>query len=232
MSRRFQIHLPIEDAYRREAAFALELVDAVTLSRVSEGVRIDADGIAGKPVLNAGGLFVWLKQDLTPLRRITIDPGTLPYERVERARAQLRLPPDKPAITTVELPPRVDYAFAAGITGLRGTLVEEPPPRARVPVADAEVHLRWLDADGVTWRDAPTVSHTDARGDFVSIARLAADQAPLLDSNQVTVRLRVRRGGNERGSDDLKLPQGRVADPSTFAPGPGALPFAWDDLQP
>jgi hypothetical protein len=234
MRRPFDVHLPLEPAYRREAGFALELLDAVTLARVSDGVTVKAEGIAGKPVRNAGGLFVWLQQDFAPLRRVTIDPGRLPYETVERVRADLRLPPATPALTTVELPPRADYAFAPGITGLRGTLLEEPitSPRPRVPVAGAEIHLRWLDEDGVTWRDAPTRSHTDEDGGFVSILRLTAADVPRVDSGQVTVRVRARRGAVERGSAELKLPQGRVADPSTLAPGPGAQPFAWDDLQP
>jgi hypothetical protein len=90
------------------------------------------------------------------------------------------------------------------------------------------VSLRWLDDDDVTWRDAPTISHTNSRGDFVSILRFAPTEKPNLDNGSVTVRLRVRRNGNERSSADFKLLQGRVTDPSTLDP----LTFAWDELQP
>ena len=227
MSRPFEVKLPLEDAYRRRSLFAIELLDAVTLERVAHGVKVVAEGLQGKPIVNHGGVFVWMQEDLTPLQKVTIDPGTLPYEKIEREPADLTLPPDPRPLTTIELPPRIDYIFAPGITGLRGTLIEEQvvPP---VPVENAEVSLRWLDDDLVTWRDAPTISHTNSKGDFLSILRLAPAEKPNLDNGSVTVRLRVRRNGNERSSADFKLLQGRVTDPSTLDP----LTFAWDDLQP
>lgn len=227
MSRPFEVKLPLEDAYSRRSLFAIELLDAVTLERVAQGVKVTAEGLQGKPIVNHGGVFVWMQEDLTPLTKVTIDPGTLPYEKIEREPADLTLPPDPRPLTTIELPPRIDYPFAPGITGLRGTLVEElvVPP---VPVENAEVSLRWLDDDLVTWRDAPTISHTNSKGDFLSILRFAPTEKPNLDNGSVTVRLRVRRNGNERSSADFKLLQGRVTDPSTLDP----LTFAWDDLQP
>ena len=214
-------------SYVRDALFGIELLDGVTLQRISAGVTVVADGLQRTPFPNASGVFVWLSEDLTPLRRITIDPDELPYDRVVLEPAQLQLP-----ITTVQLPPRVDYPFAAGITGLRGVLIEERVAQP-VPVRDAEVRLRWLDENSV-WRDAPTVSRTSARGgDFAVVLRLAPADIPLLDTNgAVTVRLRARRGANERESADLKLPQGRIADPSNFPQGPDALIFVWDELQP
>jgi hypothetical protein len=212
---RFQA--PPEGAYQRNSMFAIELLDAVTLERVSVGVNVVAEGLK-KPIVNASGLFVWLQEDLARLRRISIDPDLLPYERVELTPAELVLP-----LTRVELGPRASYAFAAGITGIRGSLIEEPPPQPRIVVPGVEVRLRWLDENSV-WRDAPTRSHTDAKGDFAAIVRLAPNELPLLDADgAMTVRLRVRRDSNERGTADLKLAQGRIAD---------ALIFAWNELQP
>lgn len=222
MSRPFEVHLPIEQAYLRNVLFAVEVLDAVTLARLSQGLEVVADGLQGTPIVNASGLFVWLKEDIAPLRKITIDPGMLPHESAELTAGQLRLP-----MTTIELPPRLDYPFAPGITGLRGTLIEERaiPPDRPVPVADGEVRLRWLDDDGITWHNAPTVSHANPNGDFAAIVRLAPADVPRLDANgALTVRLRTRRAGqNERGTADFPLLQGRVAD---------ALTFAWDELQP
>ena len=227
MSRPFEVKLPLEEAYSRRSLFAIELLDGVTLERVSQGVKVEAEGLQNKPITNAGGIFVWLQEDLAPLQKVTIDPRTLPYEKIELEPADLTLPPDPRPLTTVELPPRVDYVFAPGVTGLRGTLIEEKvvPP---VPVQNAEMSLRWLDDDGVTWRDAPTISHTNSKGDFVSILRFAPADRPFVDNGSVTVRLRVRRNGNERSSADFPLLQGRVTDPSTLDP----LTFAWDELQP
>jgi hypothetical protein len=232
MNRPFETLFPPEESLRRRALFAIQLVDAATLLTISEGVKVVAEGLNGKPVVNASGLFVWLQEDIGRLRKVSIDPGILPYEGVELEPAQLRLPPLPRPLTTVELPPRVDYAFAAGITGMRGRLIEERviPPQVPEPVRNAEVRLRWLDENG-DWLDAPTLSHTDRKsGDFVSILRLGPTDKPDIDaSGAVTVRLRaIRDGANERASADLNLLQGRITDPSTLNP----MTFAWDELQP
>ena len=225
MSQPFNIHLPLEVAYKRDVLFALELLDAVTLTRVSQDVTVKADGLNGKPIVNASGFFVWLKEQPGTVNEISIDPGVLPYESVTVPASQVTLP-----LTTVELQPRVSYPFAAGITGLRGTMIEAVAvlPDSPTPVGDAEVYLRWLDENGI-WRDSPTKSKTDKkRGDFVSILRLAPTEKPDLQGSAVTVRLRVIRNGNERGSTDFQLQQGRITDPTTLNP----LTFAWDDLLP
>ena len=228
MSRPFEVRLPLDQGYVRHSLFAIELLDAVTLSRVSHGVKIVAEGLHGKPTLNSGGIFVWREEPIGPLRKVRIDPGRLPYETVEREKGQLQLGPSVP-LTTIELPPRLDYVFAPGITGARGTLIEERVSSPE-PVRQAEVRFRWLDDDGVTWRDAPTTSHTNADGDFVSILRFGPTDVPRLDpSQELTVRLSVRRDSTSvRRSGDLLLPQGRISDRSTVS----ALTFAWDELLP
>ena len=229
MSRPFEVKIPLEQSHLRSVLFAVELFDAVTLSRISQGVKVIAEGLQGAPIVNVSGYFVWQKEDIGPLRGVSIDPGILPYESVTVSVDKLRIPPVAPPLTTIELPPRVDYAFAAGTTGVRGTLIEERvvPP---VPVKEAEVRLEWLDEDGVTWHDAPTHSHTNVDGDFVSILRLGSTEVPRLDaSGAFTVRLHAKRSAvSERHSVDLKILQGRVADPSTL----NALTFAWDEMQP
>jgi hypothetical protein len=225
MSHEFDVRLPLEESYRRRVLFAIELLDGVTLSRVSQGIKLTAEGLKGKPILNVSGMSVWLEEDFSKLQKISIEPGNLPYEKRELQPGEIKL---RPNVNTIELQPRVDYSFGAGITGLRGTLIEsqvDPP----TPVANAAVYLQWLD-DENNWHNAPTTSHTDQRrGDFVSILRLAPTEVPLLDNGEVTVRLRAsRNGGAERGSNNFKLSQGRITDPSTL----NRLTFAWDELQP
>jgi hypothetical protein len=232
VSRPFPVHLPLEEGRWRRVLFAVEVLDGVTLERLSEGLEVEADGLRGKPRRNVAGAFVWLDEDLTPLRKVTVDPQRLPYEPVELLPGELRLPP---AATVVQLPPRADYPFAAGTTGLRGSLVESrtTPPPPPTPLAGAAARLQWLDDDGVNWREAATAARTSPRGDFVAILRLAAGEVPKLDpAGALTVRLRVGRGGVERTSTPLQLPSGRVADPATFPHGASALTFAWDELQP
>jgi hypothetical protein len=212
-----------ERAYERNVQFVVELLDAVTLERVSSGVKVKAEGLQRKPIVNPSGRFVWLEEKNTTVRKISVETGRLPYESTERDASQLTFP-----VTTIELQPTLDYLFAPGITGLRGTLIEQLIPNPD-PVGGAEIKLRWLDDTG-SWHDAPTASQTNTKsGDFVSILRLAPKEKPDIDANgAVTVRLQVRRNGSTRSSTDLKLSQGRITDPSTLNP----LTFAWDELQP
>ena len=230
MSRPFEIGIA-EKAYERNGLFAIELLDGVTLDRVSNGVKVTAEGLEGEPVVNASGMFVWLKEELANLSKVSIDPGILPFEARDLAPGDLTLPPDPRPITTIALAPRVDYPFAPGVTGVRGSLIESrvTPPSIPTPVGDALIQLRWLDDNGV-WRDATIISRTGEKtGDFVSILSLAPNDIPDIDADRkLTVRLRVRRDTTERSSSDLKLLQGRVMDPSTLS----ALTFAWDELQP
>ena len=229
MSQTFEVHRPLEEAYQRSIEFAIELIDPVTLERVSQGVKVIAEGLRRKPIVNASGMFVWLKEDTDPLREITIDPQLLPYEKAVIRRSNLNLPPASPPLTVIELAPRADYVFAVGTTGIRGSLIETKvgPP---VPVRNAVVRLQWLDDDGSTWRDAPSRSATNDNGDFVSFLRLAPVDVPNLDADRaLTVRLLANRSGaNERHSVDVKIPLGHVTDPSTI----GELIFTWDELQP
>lgn len=225
----------LETAYERKVLFALELVDAVTLARVSQGVKkVVAQGLKyDRPILGASGYFVWLEQDMTPLTKITLDLGGLPYDPLEIPASAIQIPPPAvgPPLVTFQLHPRLDYPFSAGNTGIRGALIETRvvPPQVPTPVAGAEVALRWLENDNITWRDSPTVSQTNSDGDFVSILRFAPTDAPELDPDRkLTVQLRVRRGPSERRSPDLPLPQGRIADPLTMS----ELTFAWDELNP
>jgi hypothetical protein len=221
MSTRFTVQL--EQAYNREVLLALEVLDAVTMTRVSDGLTVVADGLLGKPIVNSSGYFVWLKENLAGLQKITINPGTQPYEPYELSRLDVKFP-----LTIIELQPRADYEFASGLTGLRGTLIERRVIPLQ-PVTDAQIKLLWLDDNG-QWQNAPNATHTNAKtGDFVSILRLAPKQIPEIDVNgAVTVRLQVGRSGATRSSNDLKLLQGRITDPTTLNP----LTFAWDELQP
>jgi len=225
MSRRIQLR-EREQSYERHVLFAVELLDAVTLLRVREGVDVIAQGLKSNPIVNSSGLFVWLAGDLAQLEKITIEPGTLPYQRVEIEKTEVA----QKKLTTIELSPRPDYSFAGGVTALRGTLIEEPAPRHRDPVRDAFVNLQWLDQDG-NWKDAPTISRTENSGDFAAVLRFAPTDAPKLDSGAFTVRLCARRGTlAPRVSTDLKMLQGHISEPATFSQDPNDLVFAWDQM--
>jgi len=227
MTRTFELQAPPERAYRRKGLFALELLDPVTLERVSDGIKVTGDGLKGVPRVNSGGLFVWLDEDASALKGVAIDPKQS-FDAMQLTPADLTLPPSPSPVTTIEMLPRVDYPLPPGITAARGTLNEDAgSPATAVP--GALINLRWLDDDGVTWHEGRPVSRTNAAGDFLAILRLSPADLPHLDpAGRLTVRVHVTRGSDQRQSLDLKFPQGRVADPSTLS----GLIAAWNDLQP
>ena len=218
MTRPFDIRLPLEQAYRREAMLALELLDAVTLERVAQGVTVTAVGLAGPPIVNGGGLFVWLRQPESAFQKLLIDPGMRPFSPVEIPAAQVRRP-----LHTVALAPLANYPFAAGITGIRGSMVERDVPAGDTPapVAGATIRLEWLHDDGVAWVASPAIALTNASGDFITILRLAPGQVPALDAQgRMTIRLFARRGTGGEKHKEIQLPHGRVVDAR----------YAWNEL--
>jgi hypothetical protein len=219
MSRRFDVYLPLERAYSREAMLAVELLDAVTLERVTQGVNVTATGLTGKPILNHGGLFVWLKEDTTNFEKLLVEPGPQPFERVEIPAAQVNRP-----LHTVELKPLASYPFSPGITAIRGSLIESKPAPGVAPVAipGATIRLEWLHEDGVTWKPSPTTVVTDRAGDFTLILRLAPTQVPALDAHgMMSIRLFAKRSSGGEKSKQYLLLQSRVTDAT----------YAWDQLQ-
>jgi hypothetical protein len=230
MARNFEVRLPLERAYTREGMLAIELLDAVSLERISAGVDVRAEGLAGPPFVNYGGLYVWLKQDISRFTRLVIEPRTLPFERVEIPAAEVNRP-----LHCVELQPLPNYPFSPGITALRGSLYETDVPLGQVPQpVSATVRLEWLDDDNTTWHPWHSPVPTNAAGDFTAILRIARgqyvlptdpmpiDQAPKLNAQgHMTVRLFAKRAaGPEKQSSDFQLAPGRVSDEI----------YAWDEL--
>jgi hypothetical protein len=234
MSRPFPIYPP-ETGYRRNVLFAVEVLDGVTLQRLRDGVTVTASGLTHHPQTNSSGFFVWLKEGPSAPQSISVDPGVLPFEEKQLPAAQVQIP-----LTSIELSPTCNYPFAAGMTGLCGSLIEQrvTAPDVAQPVNDASVWLLWLADDGVTWNRAPTVSHTNAHGDFAVMLRFTPTDVPNLDTNgHLTVRLRASRAstGTELGTGNFSLQQGRVADALTYllaGGAPPALVFAWNEMQP
>ncbi|HVC12441.1 MAG TPA: hypothetical protein VNE59_12435 [Burkholderiales bacterium] len=225
------VRRPLETAYVRRVLFALQVLDGVTLAGVSQGLKVTAAGLAGKPIVNSSGLFVWLQEGNRTPQGVEIEPGELPFLKATLTAAELHVPapppPDqRPRLIPVELAPRRDYPFGAGVTGVRGTLVRLGTENPPVPVAGAAVWLRWIDdnANGTTWADAPTRSATDSNGDFAAALRLSPAQVPRLDaSGRVRLRLCVDRAAlGTKASPEFQQSPGRVADARS--------PFVWDQF--
>jgi len=218
----FDLGLRIEQGYARQSLFALEVLDAVTLERVSAGITVRAAGLSHGPSVSWSGLFVWMIEGAAQPQGIEIDPGKRPLEGATLAAADITLP-----FTSVQLAPRREYPFTRGVTGLRGMLVESQAaaPGRPVPVAGARIGLRWLDEDTTTWHDAPAPTRSDASGGFAALLRIVPADVPHVDgAGAFTVQLRASRDGSTRDSLPFSLTPGRVTDTLP--------PFAWDELQP
>ncbi|NHZ64601.1 hypothetical protein [Massilia genomosp. 1] len=209
---------PAESAWRRQVLFAAEVLDGVTLTRISAGISVNASALGQAPVLNAGGVFVWL-DDGRPLapQQVTVDPGLLPYQGASVASP---VPPKR--LVQIALAPARAYPFQAGTTALRFSLIESASG-APVAAAHAEVFLRWFDSGA--WVDAPLRSRTDAHGDASVTLRFGRAEEPGKDgAGRLRVRLCAHRAGATTMSAEFALPEGRVTD---IAP-----PFALNTFLP
>lgn len=225
MTRTFDT-LPPEILRLREVRLAVEVLDPVSGERIRGGLRVQASGMLGTPIVNAGGMFVWTREPGHEPIDITVDPRELPFEPLT---APAPAAPNQ--LLSVSLSPRIGYPFSAGVPGILGRLVERRLDDPAQPVTDATVWLQWIDdSSGVaTPIDAPIRARTDALGEFVVFVRLAATQMPVtLPPNDPQGRLRVRvaasRAGVVRRSPEQTLRPGRIATPATA--------FAWDEFQP
>ena len=230
MTRHFAVRLPLDVAYTREGMLAVEVLDAVTLERVTQDIEVIAKGIAGKPVVNHGGLYVWVKQDASGFAGLVVNPLTAPFERVELTAAQVNRP-----LHSVQLHPLASYPFAPGSTAIRGRLVESdgmPAQVPRVPIAAATLRFEWLDDDGATWHAWQAPRTTTTTGDFTAMVRLARGRVhadgsppkpdePRLDADgNLSIRVTATRANGAQKQKIQPLPQGRVTDKT----------FAWDAL--
>jgi len=217
MADRFAIARPPETAYNRRLLCAAEMVDAVTLERVTADLVVTAPGLRRAPQVNASGFFFWLEEGGATPQRIVVDASDTYYASVERAPPA---PPEKSI--RIELAPRFGYPFPPGATALRGTLrvSRYGPPE---PVARARVWLQWSGDSG--WIDSPVAVTSEGNGDFAAPLRLAPKAEPrMLAGAGLAVRLLVARNGTTRTSGEFALRQGGV--------GGRDQPFIWDDLNP
>lgn len=222
MPSRFTTHQPAETSLTREVRLAVEVLDPVTCQRIRDGLRVQARGMLGKPIVNASGMFVWIREPGREPLEVVVDPGDLPY--AGRTQPAPAAPGNFLSIT---LSPTSAYAFSTGLPGIRGRLVERRLDNPVQPVAGATVWMQWIDdSSGTeTWIDAPVRAATDDNGEFAAITRLGPNQAPLADAQgNLRVRVAAIRGGATRRSPERSIPPGRVADMR--------VAFAWDEFLP
>jgi len=238
----------------RNVLFAVELVDPVTQSLVSGGIDVTVDGLAGRPIVNRSGRFVWLEEADAWPGAISVTPRGAPF------LPQVIPGPPRPAspgsvspvarLATVVLRPAPSYPFGTDVTAVRGS-VQEGPASARRPVTGAVVQLAWHDKSSDAWSPprpvarasgstSPRDVETDTDGQFVAFLRLRRE--PLADpdfdenhKNLLKVRLQLAR-------PDDPFPRA-TPDDYPFLPGsPGRVPegellardvaLVWEELLP
>lgn len=222
MARIFEVYEPLERAWTRKATLAVEVLDAVTLQRMSNGITVRAKGLRATPIVNHGGLFVWRGDNLTGFAGVVVDPGVLPFASADLAQADVTLP-----LHTVSLQPLASYAFAPGTTAIRGSLIETVPPLgvAPTPIRNAAIRLEWLDDDGTTWHQPPQRFITDDRGEFAAFIPFVPADLPQLDAGgTLSLKLIANRAPPGQPANEKSIqfahPQGRVTN---------AI-HAWDQL--
>lgn len=211
-----------ETAWLRRVQFVVEVIDAVNGELIRDGIEVRVAGLAGKPIVNSGGRFVWLAEAGAVPTELSIDPKALPYLPVTAA---VPAPPGPPpakqyAVVRVELAPTPAYHFDAGTTGVRGTLVRAAAELPAVPLQFDSLWLQWQDDNQPppAWVDAPARSRTDAAGDFAAVVRLGPNQiARTASQGRMRVRVAATHAGVTKFSPERQIRPGYVADLPSLA---------------
>jgi hypothetical protein len=238
------------DRLKRRVLFAVELIDPVSQSVVRDDVGITATGLIGAPVVSYSGRFVWREEGESWPERISVTVAGPFLPQVVPA-------PPRPTdlvnagagerLLRIALRPTPAYAFDAGITAVRGRVVEgleETSP----PVTGALVQLAWRDDESNSWRPEPPVSmggpdaspaeaETDENGEFAVFLRLAPrpPERPDVEAGLLRARLQITRdeaGVTTRATPDtfefvLGSPTGRLPEAQPLARD---LVVAWTEL--
>jgi hypothetical protein len=216
---------------RRRVLLAVALVDPITGDLVSRGVKVSVDKLAGRPILNRSGYFVWLAEDDVRPTEVTVEPDGAPFEA---QTAKIKPPPDPPPenllqpttpvedgdeerLTRVFLRPTADYPFPDSAIVLRGQLRETRDENSPL-VPNAFVVLEWKSYPPPPppppappwprpyWRRSPAVAQTDASGEFGAALVLPAGAKADAGDKLIVLRLRVQREDKARVSDEIPLP--------------------------
>ncbi|MEH2530782.1 hypothetical protein V1277_002841 [Bradyrhizobium sp. AZCC 1588] len=246
MTSPFPISAP--DLLRRRILFAVALVDPISGALVSEGVRVEADGLVGKPIVNRSGHFVWLAEGAARPNAVTVTPENRPFEPETRNVAPIPDPPAEdplqPAIPIdqtarrlrILLRPTPAYPFPDSVTQLHGRLQETAAANAP-RLAGAAVEPQWKDATQAgNWHPSIALGLTAVNGEFRTALLLppgaSADGGP----QQINVRLVFTRGALRRATPEaLVTPGTTLVAPGSIPPQPGTPNFgviAWEQLNP
>ncbi len=223
MSRPLSFSGAPETAWTRRVAYAIQVLDAVTLEPVTHKVQLRARGLRAKPVINASRYAVWLAEENRTIGTVEIKPPP------GSGLLEVTIPPPAPATTgtpePILLAPAHDYPFPPGVTALRGTLKVSATAGAD-PVVGAEIWLQWLDEGHFPprWTDSTVRSRTNADGDFAVLFRLASGHSAEMQDGKFQARIAATHAGASRSMGIAALTPGLAAA--------AASPFAWNEFTP
>jgi len=237
---------------RRRVLFAVDVIDPLTSARVSAGIRVTADELAGRPIVNRSGYFVWLAEADTAPEKVTVRviPEKLPFE--EEIRDLTDLPPPPPADETqpftldkldkrvlrIVLRPTAVYPFPDDATVIYGCMRETEADDAP-PVPGLDVRLQWLEPKrwleddtfaAAEWKSSPAAGLTTAAGEFAAALCLPNGAKTEGGPSKVTVRVLFQRDTISKCTAKQEtLPGSRVV-PQGAVGKSGVL--AWNKLNP
>ena len=222
MTTTFVLDAPPDTAWQRRLRFVVEVIDAVTGELIRDGIDVRVAGLAGQPIVNFGGRYVWLAERGAAPTEVSVDPKSRPFLP---ARVTAPAPPGPPpapqyGVVSIVLAPTPAYPFETGTTGMRSTLVRAAAEKPTVPLSFDAIWLQWQDdtQPPPAWSDAPVHSATDVAGDFAAIVRLGVQQIARTDSQGLMrVRVAATHGGVTKFSPERQIRAGHVADLPSFA---------------
>lgn len=222
--------LPTPPALERKVLLALEIVDPVSRSRVSDRIKVSADGLARRPILNLSRCFVWLEEgDAWPIA-IRVDVDGLPYATPPVLEPERPAAGEPPKLARIVLSPTERYPFPSGVLAISGVLQTSPEPGSP-PISDATLRLQWRYDNSESWNDGVRTS-PESDGRFCVFARSTGNTHR--PDGLVIVRILISRKGHPDRSTGNDYPFLKGSQTGCIRDGqanPQPVMLAWNDLQ-
>lgn len=221
---------PITPSLERKVLLALEIIDPVSRTRVSDSVRVSADGLARRPILNLSRCFVWLEEGDAWPTAIHVHMDGLPYAIPPSLKPERRTAGKPPELARIVLSPTERYPFPSGVLAISGVLKASREPDSP-PINEAILQLQWRHDDSEPWNGGARTS-PEADGRFCVFARSAGNTHR--PDGLVIVRILVSRKDHpdrSTGNDYPFMkapPTGCIRDRQAH---PQPVTLAWNDLQ-
>lgn len=222
---------PAPPPLQRKVLLALEIVDPVSRSRIRDGLKISADGLIHRPLLNLSGCFVWLEEGDAWPASIRVDVDGLPYATPPVLKPKRPTAGERPEPARIVLTPTSAYPFPSGVLAISGVLLESLEPEAP-PIKNATLRLQWLDNTTEKWNDETQRVSPEADGRFCVFAQHTDDTHRR--DGLVIVRIVVSREGHPDRNTGSDYPFLKGSQTGCIRDGQAhrqPVTLAWNNLQ-